>query len=404
MRKPIFILLVIFLLMPLFFSIVKFDIIRKIDSPLVGAYETPVLPTIFLTDILNGKFQTGFEKYFNYKLRGRSIMSRTYNQMLYTVFQAGSNNSILIGKNGYLFELAYPEAYLNEPTEKQKHDLHDKILTLAALQETLKEMGKSLFVIITPSKVSIYPEYLPDDYRKYVEMKNRGEEYSQNFYEYFISQAGNIGLKYFDYHDTFLELKKNEVEIFSKGGTHWNGLAVIEYFNDFIKTVNLERKNKIGMVKKIKVTPVWSNAFMTDNDLEILLNLFPSYKGINIFPKTQFYSYHMETLSIPTAYRPDVFVMGGSFNWTWLSMLYGVNGWVGHGESAIFGEARMRFYNLFEQKYPENIRVSETTDDFQSILNNDILIVEFNEQAISPEAAQFIFTENLLKFILATKD
>jgi hypothetical protein len=398
MRKTIFILLVIFLTTPLFFSIVKFDIIRKIDSPLAGAYEAPTLPLISLKDILNGKFQTGFEKFFNHKLRGRSIMSRVYNQILYSVFQSTTNNSILVGKDGYLFEPWYPQAYLNEPSEDQLHVLYDKMAILASLQKTLKETGKSLFIIITPSKASIYPEYLPDDYHKYAEIKNISGEYSQNFYEYFISQAGNMGLNYFDYHDAFFELK-NEVELFSKGGTHWNGIAVFEYFNAFINTVNLEGKNKIGVVEKIKATPVWGNAFMTDNDLEILLNLSPSYKGINIFPRNQFYSYHMETLSMPTVYKPDVFVMGGSFNWTWLSMLYGVNGWVEHGESAIFGKTHMRFYNLFEQKYPENIHVSEITEDFQNILNNDILIIEFNEQAISPEAVQFTFAENLFKFI-----
>jgi hypothetical protein len=403
MRKKIFISLVIILMMPLFFSIVKFDIIKKIDSPLVGAYEAPTFPAISLMDIFNGKFQTGFEKYFNYKLRGRSIMSRAYNQILYSMFRSTNNNGILIGKDDYLFEPWYPEAYLSEPPEDQLYAVYDKMLILTSLQETLKEMGKSLFVIITPSKASIYPEYLPDDYHKYVEMKKQGE-YSQNFYEYFISQTRSIGLKYFDYHDVFLDIKRKGNDVFSKGGTHWNGPAVIEYFNDFIKTVNLESKNKLGVVKIIKATPVWGNAFMTDNDLEILLNLFPSYKSISIFPKTQFYSYHMETLSIPTAYRPNVFIMGGSFNWTWLSMLYGVNGWVEHGESAVLGETRMRFYNLFEQKYPENIHVSETTDDFHNILNNDILIIEFNEQAITPEAVQFTFAENLLKFIGAIKD
>jgi hypothetical protein len=140
---------------------------------------------------------------------------------------------------------------------------------------------------------------------------------------------------------------------------------------------------------------------MTDNDLEILLNLIPPKGRIlsKIFPRDRYYSYHMETLSIPTAYRPDVFVMGGSFNWTWLSMIYGTNGWVEHGEKAVFGETYMRYYDLFIQKYPENIRTSNTINDFQNVMDQDILIIELNEGAIFPEATQFAFAENLLDFI-----
>jgi hypothetical protein len=415
MRGKIYILLVIILLMPLFFSIVKIDIIMKIDRSLDGAYESPKRPEITLVNILNGNFQNDFEKYFNYKLRGRSIMTRIVNQVTYSLIKSTNNSRILIGKDGYLFEPWYPQAYLDESTESQRHDLYDKMVILASLQETVEEMGKHLFVIITPSKASIYPEYLPDDYHRYAALKSSTEEYSQNFYEYFVSHAGGIKFKYFDYHNKFLDLKKIG-GIFSKGGTHWNGPAVTEYFADFINVINAECKNKIGVIKKIKATPVWGDAFMTDDDLEILLNLFPFYKHIEnvpglgrissiyrqLFPRTQYNSYHMETLSIPTAYRPDVFVMGGSFNWTWLSMVYGVNGWVEHGEEAIFGETYISFYTSFIQKYPEN--VSEAAIDFKDVINKDILIIEFNEQAISPDAVQFTFAENLLDYIGATQD
>jgi hypothetical protein len=424
MRKTIFILLIIFLLMPLFFSLVKFDIIKKIDYPLTGAFAVPENIAISIPNILNGKFQTDFEKFFSYKLTGRPTMSRIYNQFMYSVFNSTNttviSNTTLIGKDSYLFEFIYIEAYLNEPSKDQLYALYDKMVILASLQKRLKEMGKPLFVILTPSKASIYPEYLPDDYHRYAKMKNVPGEYSHNFYEYFISQAGTIGLNYFDYHDAFIEIKKNGNDIFSKGGTHWNGLAVVEYFNDLLETINRESKNKIGVIKKIKVTPVWGDPFWPDHDLELLLNLLSTDKKIgkifpplakqldsvynHLFPRSPYYSYHIETLSIPTAYRPDVFVVGGSFNWIWLAMIYELYGRVDYGKKAVFGNTYLSFYNSYIQKYPENIRISETTENFQNILNNDILIIEFNEQAISPEAGQFIFTENLLRYISTTKD
>jgi hypothetical protein len=418
MRKTIFILLVIFPLIPLLFSITKIDLIEIIDYPLTGAFVIPENPMLSIPNILNGKFQTDFEKYFSYNLTGRPTMSRIYNQFMYSIFNSTNTtvigNTTLIGKEGYLFEFIYIQAYLNEPSEDQLHTLYDKMLVLASLQETLKKMGKPLFVILTPSKVSIYPEYLSDGYHKYAEMKTGGG-YSQNFYDYFVSQAKSIGINYFDYHNKFLELKRKGNDIFSKGGIHWTGLAVTEYFNDFIETFNTESNNKIGIIKKIKVTPIWGDPFWPDHDLELLLNLLSTDKKVGkifpplaqqidfvynyLFPRSPYYSYHMETLSMPTVYRPDVFVVGGSFNWMWLFMVYGIGDWVEHGEKAVFGETYFSYYNSYITKYPESIRSSETTDDFQKILDNDILIIEFNEQAISPEAVQFIFAENLLNYI-----
>jgi hypothetical protein len=187
-------------------------------------------------------------------------------------------------------------------------------------------------------------------------------------------------------------------------------MAVVEYFNHFINLINKESDKKIGTIQKIKSEPVWGNAFITDDDLEILLNLIPAYKDVKLlkklFPRNQYFSYHMETLSIPAVFRPDVFVMGGSFNWTWLTMIYGRDGWMEHGQKAIFDETHIRFYDLFVQKYPEIIRmaVNEFQNEFQTVIDNDILIIEFNEQAISPEAVQFAFAENLLKFINKTGD
>jgi hypothetical protein len=174
MRRTIFILLVLILLAPLFFSAVKIDLIINIDRPLGGAYEEPKKPAISIANIFNGNFQNEFEKYFNYNLRGRATMSRIYNQIIYGLFKSTTNNILLTGKDGYLFEAGYPLTYLDEPAENQKQNLYDKMVTLASLQKTLERMGKYLFVIITPSKASIYPEHLPNDYHKYAMLKNGG--------------------------------------------------------------------------------------------------------------------------------------------------------------------------------------------------------------------------------------
>jgi hypothetical protein len=367
----------------------------KIDKPLNGASIEPERPKVSIRSLFDGSFQTAFEKYFGYKLVGRATMTRIYNQIIFSIFNS-TDTYIQIGKEGYLFEPWYPIGYLTEPDTKAIDDLEDKIRLLANLQSTLNNLGKTSLVIITPSKASLYSEYLPSAYRPYVDIKARGG-YSPNFYELFNLYAKEMGVLFFDAHKLLLEQKEEGKDIFVKGGTHWTASAVVPYFNQLTTVLNEKLQYPIGTIKTIKETPVWSEPFMADGDLETVLNLFP--KSLKIFPRYQFYSPHIETISEPTECCPSVFVVGGSFNWTWLSMVYGKNGWLDNGTRPVFGITEFSYYNGFVTQYPENIHISETTENFASVLDKDIIIIEFNEQAIFPEAPQFRFIENLLEYM-----
>jgi hypothetical protein len=320
----------------------------------------------------------------------------------------------MLGKNKYLFDLKYDvKAFLDEPDDEKKREFFNKLVQLALLQQKIEELGKLLFVIVTPSKASIYKEYFPKDLTPYKNMKDNGE-YAPNYYEYFVSKVAETSLKYFDFHDNFLELKNNGIDLYTKGGAHWTGQAVAAYFCELINVLNINNEKEIGIIKTVNAVPVWGDAFMTDNDIERILNKAPKYSSLPesiqklfpfykyIFPISQFYSFHMESLSIPTDYQPSVFVCGGSFNWNWLYMVYGLEGWVTHGENYIFSSAEFSYYNSFITKFPENIRISDTTDKFYSVMDKDFIIIELNEQVMGPDAHQFTFVKNLLDFIEKT--
>jgi hypothetical protein len=414
-RKIIFVLVVLILCTPLPRTIEKYFFEVNFESLLAGTFDVPDRPALSIKNIFNNSFQNYFEKYFNFNLVGRPTMTRIYNQILYSLFNS-TCDAVVMGKYKSLFELTYLNAYLDEPADYKKDELFDKLVQLALLQQKVEEMGKLLFVIITPSKASIYPEYLPNVFTHYVSMKNRGE-YAQNYYEYFVSNVSETGLKYFDFHEEFLELKNNGTDIFPKGGIHWTGPAVAAYFSELIKTMNKNIEENIGTIQTIKATPVWGKAFFVDNDLEQVLNLLPAYTNLPervqkvfpfykyLFPRAQFHSHHMESLSIPTEYRPSVFVCGGSFNWNWLCMVYGLWGWVNQDEdNHIFSSVEFSWYNSYVTKLPEFTRIADTTDDFSSILDKDIIIIEFNEQTMNPDSPQFVSAENLLEFIEKTRN
>jgi hypothetical protein len=419
MRKVILVLVVLILCVPLPLSILKFILPNiKMEITLYGSLQAPAWPVPSVRNIFNGTFQNNFEKSFNFKMIGRSAMTHIYNEVLYRFFNSINNDKLIMGKDKYLYEFTYINAYLIEPDDDKKNELFEKLTMLALLQLKMEEMGKSLIVLITPSKVSVYPEYLPGDLSRYISMKDRGE-YAPNFYEYFVSRVSETSLKYFDFHENFLELKENGTDIFTKGGTHWAGPAVTAFFSELLNFINKDTEKKIGTIQTVKEEPIWGNAFTVDDDLELLSNIFPAYNNLpgkirkliffispfynHIFPRSQFYSYHMESLSYPTDYRPSVFVCGGSFNYNWLFMVYGLINWVTQGDNHIFGTTEVSWYNSYIMKFPEDIRIAETTDDFYSILDKDIIIIEINEAAINPSAPQFTFAKNLLDFIEGEK-
>lgn len=80
-------------------------------------------------------------------------------------------------------------------------------------------------------------------------------------------------------------------------------------------------------------------------------------------------------------------------------MVYGVYGWDDNSPVRVFDTIDFSYYNSFVTRFPDNARIADTTEDYSSVINKDIIIIEFNEQAFSPDAAGFIFAENVMKYI-----
>ena len=420
MRKAILVLVIIILWLPPLFTALKFlsekeiikmpDLVLKFDRRLSGVIVIPKDPDLSIKNLLDGTFQKDVDTYFNHGMYGRPTMTRIYNQILYSLFYSPNTTQVVMGKGKQLFELAYPLAYLKEVDDNERTELFDQLSSLALLQKRLEEMGKLLLVLVSPSKVSIYTEGLPNDFARYASMKAAGE-YSQNMYECFLSSTEETGLQFFDYHDGFLDLKKNGMHVYPNGGIHWTGPAAATFFQEALKVINNTGRN-VGTVQTIKAEPVWGNAFLQDDDLEDILNLLFKYNSLPpmvkkilpfyryLFPRDQFISYHMESLSIPTDYRPSVFVCGDSSCWYWLYMLFGLKDWVTQGEASIFDSLEYSWYNTHVTKYPGDIRIAENTDDYHSILSKDIIIVSLNEANVRPNCPQLTFAINLLNFIL----
>jgi hypothetical protein len=255
-------------------------------------------------------------------------------------------------------------------------------------------------------------------------MKENGE-YAANGYEILLNYAKEIGLSYFDGHEMFVKMREEGEQVFTKGGVHWSGIAVVPYFNALVDLLNTKLNQPVGTVQMKNVQYVLGEPYITDGDIADTINYLgilrtenipAAFNGIlsalkiqdkklfedslkSIFTCYNFYSPHVETVMRPAAFRPNLFAIGGSFNWTWLSMVYEVRDWNNSGSEPIFNETDFSYYNGYITRFPEDKRIAEKTDDFNLVLDKDIILVEFNEQTCLSGAVQFIFAENLFQFL-----
>lgn len=375
-----------------FYNTNKGNIFNEI--PLNGSETPPTLKKLNLISLKDGTFQKSFENYFAYNLSWRKIITRIYNQLLRSLFNSTDSSSIIIGKDNTLFEKYYIYALLKNITENDKLLLQKQLSKIEELYSLLLERDILLLIAITPSKASIYPEKLPHGYDRYY--NNRG----LNFYDYFNEIKNNYNFPILDLHEYFLQEKEEGHIIFSKGGTHWSYLYVHEYINRLNSIISSYKNQSMGFLKLENVSLKYRNAFDTDSDIETLLN-------DAVYWNEKYLSPHVTFSTKNTNYTPNLFICHGSFFWTLINTVYNSFNTQKDFIKPLWNTVYSSFYNgkLQSFTYDDDKRIlnkeliSNSTENWDYISSTDIIIIEFNEQVISPEANQFMFIDNLLKHL-----
>ena len=132
---------------------------------------------------------------------------------------------VVIGKNGYLYENGYINEYFGY--SRKYSDVTDESLTqraasLKTVQDALALRDIAFCVVITPSKASSLPMFIPDWYTaKY----SPAEGYARP-YERFLAFLDKAGVFYVDSASLYSSLGLTNT--FPKTGIHWNKLAAFE--------------------------------------------------------------------------------------------------------------------------------------------------------------------------------
>lgn len=187
----------------------------------------------------NGKLITqglrsGLENWLNDNIGFRDTFVRIHSNINYKILKKSSNEKVEIGVDGWFFYTLDDNLRIANGTYPLTNEI---LINIKNKQEKIKEyynkQGIEYVLVIAPSKVSIYPEYI------------NSEEYSIRATPIDIVSnylKENSDVKVINLKDSLLEAKAKE-QVYFKTDTHWNEVgAYIGY-----QTV-INKLNKFGLV------------------------------------------------------------------------------------------------------------------------------------------------------------
>jgi hypothetical protein len=337
------------------------------EKPLKGAIVEPEKPKLSTKSWFDASFQEKYDDYLEKGIGFRPTLIRINNQIAFTVFDTALANSVIIGKNNYLYELNYIKAY--EGTDfAGNQQIEDQVSKAKFLQDKLESQGKHFLIVFAPGKASFFPEFIPDKYK----VGKRGP----TNYGYFVKCCQEKGVHFLDFNSWFMSMKNtSQYPLYSRTGIHWSLYGVALAVDSLVKY--MEKSAGIDMVDvgwdEIEVT---SKPRDTDNDIAEGMNLlFPISSGKLAYPRLKFNS-------PPGKVKPNVLVVGDSYYWNIM----------GSGISAeLFGDNNFWFYNqeAHNPAWPTSKKVN-TLNVLEEIKRQDFVIL------LSTEANLFKFSFGFL--------
>jgi alginate O-acetyltransferase complex protein AlgJ len=354
-----FILMIIILVLPLNLFIIKQLINKFSPNP-----KTQNPPLVSVEKILNGSLQKEYETWFNNHNPMKSMFTNFNNQFYYSLFSKSLmfDSNIVIGKNAYLFEKIYINQYVNLskiPYTQKQFDLW--AADLQELADFFAKRGQKLIYLITPSKASFYPEYLPDSYAKII--KDTRPDYFLK-----IEALKKVRVPYFDASQFILANKDKSYGylLFPQGGTHWTMLGaslVAQRILDLIAQQTQTQLPPLSYSYTITTRPLG-----VDKDLLHLCKLLFPPKHYSV----PFVSFKKNKNPVPL----KVAIIGGSFTHFFKQLFT---------ESQYFSQLDHYYYLILnhyqtskngKKELPIN---REDPSSYQDILAADVVILEENE-------------------------
>lgn len=260
--------------------------------------------TLTLESWFNKAYQDSLEGYLNENFGFRSFFVRVNHQINYSLFNKVSSMAVQ-GKNNHFYISDYIDSYYG----KDFYGLsvvNDTISHLKFLNDTLTSMGKTFLVVMAPNKARIYPEFIPDEYKK--------ESTTETNYDYYVKGLKTSGVNFIDFTPLFFSKKpKSEYLLFSQLGVHWSRLEAVRAADTILGHLSYLSKSPLPRIK-IKEIIQKDSLEYPDYDIADGMNTlwYPPFAKMG-YPEIEYITENKvkkKALVIADSYWTDIFFRG----------------------------------------------------------------------------------------------
>ena len=315
------------------------------------------------------EYQEKKETYLTSMFGLRSLFVRLNNQISYSLFNKAKANGVIIGKETYLYEKGYIDAYTGKDylgDDSISHTLE----RWKFINDTLEKLNKHLIIVFAAGKASFYPEYIPDNFLPIKSKTN---------YKSLSDGANKLNLHVIDFNKWFIENKhKSNYPLYPQHGVHWSTYGAALAADSLIKTI--ENLKKIDMPNMYFDKVTMQQPKDVDYDIADGMNLLFKFKSFDVaYPE-------MKIEKSTGKVKPKVLVISDSFYWGMYNL----------GIANCFTNDHFWYYN--NQVYPESSTqelLVENLDLKAELNNHEVFVIMATEATLSK--ISWGFTEEVEK-------
>jgi hypothetical protein len=320
----------------------------------------------------NGTFQSGFEAYLNDYVGLFPFFVRIHNQLEYSLFNKVNTSGVVAGKNNYLYEKAYIDAYYGKDFIGSSK-IKGFTRYFKALQDTLASMDKVLVYMVATGKASYYPEYIP--YQLPQDSTNL---------EVFLHHFQKNNLNIINTVPWFLSMKDTLGHLLSpQFGVHWSYYGSALAVDTLVRFI--EHKSNWDLPDfQITARPVSPQTRYFDNDIANAMNLLwePQPDQPMVYPEIQW--------NTKGKVRKKALMISDSFGWDMFETqgLYG----------KCFDDFQFWFYyqtvhtqTMAEGRNPEGLPpLTRHVNLHQILMDYDVIVILSNEPNMAARTFGFV--------------
>ena len=187
-------------------------------------------PAISLSINAINEFPRRFESFFNDHFSFRNDLIHYYNLLKVKTMAISPSKSVLLGKNGWMYFKGCGAVLDYCSLQKfSSFELEQLRLNIEAKQNWLTKKGIAYLFVVAPNKLSIYPEFLPDEIKHL-----KGETRLDQLVEYMKKYSD---VEILDLRKRLLTAK-NKYRVFHLTDTHWNDIGAYFAYRKIIESTD----------------------------------------------------------------------------------------------------------------------------------------------------------------------